>query len=233
MRLFLTQYGHPRLAKYAHNSLISSLTQRRHFVKPRTKVRDPLDSAPSVTLDYSSITETKGLEDDGYSQKKLTFIHRPPPTAPSPHSIINAPASPLLRPATPHKHIFKGVVKLRPGESPVVIGGHKQTKSSEAESETDSGEPPLLRSYPHIRRRHLGEEDLAKMRTLRETNPQVYTRQRLAKMFDCSPVFVSMAAPLPREALKEVWREKLEQKEGWTWRKQLVREMRKKRRELW
>jgi Mitochondrial ribosomal protein subunit L20 len=233
MRGFSTQYSRPRLAKYVHNSLISSSTQRRHFVKPRTKVRDPLESAPSAKLDYPSITETKGLEDDGYSQKKLTFIHRPPPTSPSPHSMITAPASPLLRPATPHKPIFKGVVKLRPGESPVIIGGHKQTRSSERESETDSGEPPLLRSYPHIRRRHLGEEDLARMRTLRETNPQLYTRQRLAKMFDCSPVFVSMAAPLPREALKEVWREKLEQKEGWTWRKQLVREMRKKRKDLW
>lgn len=229
MRLALSQCGRPTFLNNSTNVVKSTLNQRRHFVKPRPKVGDPLENAPSTTLDYPSLMETKGLEDDGYSQKKLTFIHRPPPSAPSPHSMITAPASPLLRPATPHKPIFKGVVKLRPGEAPVVVG--KTSKQTSDGSNT--GEPPLLREYPGIRRRHLDEKELTRMRKLRESNPQLYTRLRLAKMFDCSPVFVSMAAPLPREALKEVWREKLEQKEGWTWRKQLVREMRKKRKDLW
>jgi len=236
MGLLLQQCVRPRLTNYCKNLLSSSSTQRRNFVKPRTKVRDPLESAPSVQLDYPSITETKGLGQDGYSHKKLTFIHRPPPTAPSPYSVITAPASPLLRSASSHKTTFKGVVKLQPGKPPVIVGGPMQKRAPEGNAEharVDPGEPPLLKPYPHVRRRHLGEEDLAKMRKLREDNPMLYTRQRLAKMFNCSPVFVSMAAPLPRDALKEVWRQKLEQREGWTWRKQLVREMRRKRRELW
>ncbi|GLB38439.1 putative mitochondrial ribosomal protein subunit L20 [Lyophyllum shimeji] len=33
--------------------------------------------------------------------ENLTFIHRPPPTAPSPFSLTVAPSSPLLRPPTP------------------------------------------------------------------------------------------------------------------------------------
>ncbi|KIM33754.1 hypothetical protein M408DRAFT_13551 [Serendipita vermifera MAFF 305830] len=218
--------AHGRFGFQTNSSILLS-TQRRHFVKPRPKVRDPLENAPSSTLEYPSITETKGLEQDGYSQKKLTFIHRPPPTAPSPHSIVTAPASPLLRPATPHKALFKGVVKLKPGESPVILGGSSKLAANE-------DEPPLLRTFPpSTRKQHLEEKDLVRMRKLRESNPQLYTRTRLAKMFDCSPLFVSMAAPLPREVLHQVWKEKLEQKEGWTWRKQLVREMRKKRKDMW
>lgn len=239
LRLSL-QCTRPRIS--ANNNTYSIFAQRRHFVKPRTKVRDPLANAPSTTLSYPHITETQGIPEGEAAINKLTFIHRPPPTSPSPHSIITAPASPLLRAPTDHKKVFKGIVKLVPGRAPIITKDGKvpreETPSKRQEAiarfmEQHAGEPPLLREYPGAKSRHLTENELKRMRGLREKNPQLYTRSRLAKMFGCSPVFVSMAAPLPREALQEVRKNEKEQKMGWTWRKQLHREMRKKRRALW
>jgi hypothetical protein len=57
--------------------------------RPAYHAKDPLVNNPKAAV-------TK-LEEDG-----LTFIHRPPPTAPTPFSLMTAPASPLLRPPTPY-----------------------------------------------------------------------------------------------------------------------------------
>jgi len=53
--------------------------------RPAYHAKDPLIDNPKAV-----VTE---LEDEN-----LTFVHRPPPTAPSPFSLTTAPASPLLRP---------------------------------------------------------------------------------------------------------------------------------------
>ncbi|KAH9948837.1 mitochondrial ribosomal protein subunit L20-domain-containing protein [Amylocystis lapponica] len=55
--------------------------------RPPYRAPDPLINNPHAT--YQALPED------------LTFIHRPPPTAPSPESYTTAPASPLLRPAGP------------------------------------------------------------------------------------------------------------------------------------
>ncbi|THH06803.1 hypothetical protein EW146_g9499 [Bondarzewia mesenterica] len=55
--------------------------------KPRMRQPDPLLGNPKAT--------TTSLPDD------LTFIHRPPPSAPTPLSYTTNPTSPLLRPAAP------------------------------------------------------------------------------------------------------------------------------------
>ncbi|KAG5648301.1 hypothetical protein DXG03_004873 [Asterophora parasitica] len=62
--------------------------------KPGTSER-PAYHAPDPLVNNPQAVVTS-LEDDA-----LTFIHRPPPSAPSPYSLSTAPSSPLLRPATP------------------------------------------------------------------------------------------------------------------------------------
>ncbi|KAJ7069864.1 mitochondrial ribosomal protein subunit L20-domain-containing protein [Mycena amicta] len=63
--------------------------------KPRTAERppyrapDPLENNPNA-----AVTQL---------DSSLTFIHRPPPTAPSPYSLTTNPVSPLLRPPTTPK----------------------------------------------------------------------------------------------------------------------------------
>ncbi|KAK7048267.1 60s ribosomal protein l20 [Favolaschia claudopus] len=54
--------------------------------RPAYHAPDPLNNNPQAVV-------TALPEND------LTFIHRPPPTAPSPHSLTTNPVSPLLRPS--------------------------------------------------------------------------------------------------------------------------------------
>ncbi|KAF7299057.1 60s ribosomal protein l20 [Mycena indigotica] len=64
--------------------------------KPRTAERPPY-RAPDPLLNNPNAAVTE-------LTSKLTFIHRPPPTAPSPLSLTTNPVSPLLRPPTTPKN---------------------------------------------------------------------------------------------------------------------------------
>lgn len=61
---------------------------------PGTSER-PAYHAPDPLINNPGATVTTLTDED------LTFIHRPPPTAPTPFSTTLSPASPLLRPAPP------------------------------------------------------------------------------------------------------------------------------------
>lgn len=160
--------------------------------KPPARFPDPLRNNPNAV-----VTPLEG--------GKLAFIHRPPPSAPSPLSTTLNPASPLLRPAT--------------------------TPPSDAL-------PPLLRpsaySPPPAR---LSREDIEKLRALRRSDPDVYSCAKLAKMFECTPSFVSQVAALPRR-LRRVFARRQEAKveavqNRWGERKATVRAIREKRRAFW
>jgi hypothetical protein len=73
------------------------------------------------------------------------------------------------------------------------------------------------------------------MRELRNhPNPaQRKSRNELAKMFGCTQFFVGIAAPLEKEAVKEIYRERERQKANWGVRKQFFRDVRQKRLEAW
>ncbi|KAJ6584833.1 mitochondrial ribosomal protein subunit L20-domain-containing protein [Mycena capillaripes] len=62
--------------------------------KPGTAER-PAYHAPDPLVNNPQAVVTTLPEED------LTFIHRPPPTAPSPYSLTTNPVSPLLRPRQP------------------------------------------------------------------------------------------------------------------------------------
>lgn len=159
--------------------------------KPPARFPDPLRNNPNAVV--------TPLEGD-----KLTFIRRPPPSAPTPHSTTLDPASPLLRPA----------------------------------ASTGSPLPPLLRpSAYRPEPERLSKEDIEKLRTLRLSNPDVYSCTKLAKMFNCTPGFVSQVAALPR-SLRRVFARKQEGKvqaikAGWGERKSTFRTIREKRRQFW
>lgn len=165
---------------------------RTYATRPPARVTDPLLNNPNAVVTR--------LEGD-----KLTFIHRPPPSAPSPFSTTLHPASPLLRPAT----------------------------------STGSGpRPPLLRpSEYRPAPERLSKEDMDKLRSLRRSNPDLYSCSKLAKMFNCTPSFVSQVAALPRSLRKAFARKqqaKLDAvKAGWGERKTTLRAIKEKRRQFW
>lgn len=184
----------PRLP-FALSSRCRTYATRRPE-KPPARFPDPLKNTSNAVVTT--------LQDDN----NLTFIYRPPPSVPSPHSTTLDPASPLLKPRTPSN------------------GG-------------DSGPlPPLLRpsSYkPELER--VSREVIEKIRALRLSQPRTHSRTKLAKMFNCTPNFISKVAALPRPQRKqfmgELKAEHAAVRGRWGERKATVVAIRQKRREFW
>ncbi|KAI0081581.1 hypothetical protein K474DRAFT_1249747 [Panus rudis PR-1116 ss-1] len=65
--------------------------------RPPYRPSDPLVNNPHASY--------QPLSDD------MTFVHRPPPTAPSPFSYTVSPTSPLLKPANPENNVLPPTVR--------------------------------------------------------------------------------------------------------------------------
>jgi len=160
--------------------------------RPAYRPPDPLVNNPKATVTT--------LEDEN-----LTFIHRPPPSAASPHSFTTNPCSPLLKPV------------------PTLVDGPL---------------PPFARPGLHKPGpERASDETIAKIRELREKEPDKYSRGQLAKMFNVTRAFVSTVAPLKvtkrKEIQEQVEKEHEVARSKWSERHSLVKAIRKKRRELW
>lgn len=93
--------------------------------------------------------------------------------------------------------------------------------------------PPPVRQ-PYTKKYHLKEGDLEEMRRLRTEDPDTWSANKLAKKFDCSVLFVSIATDgiatrkkLQQELVTEVV------KSNWGTKRRLAREDRAIRREKW
>ncbi|TFK28033.1 hypothetical protein FA15DRAFT_665803 [Coprinopsis marcescibilis] len=161
--------------------------------RPPAKHKDPLTSSASA-----HITE---LEEDG-----LTFIHRPPPSAPSPASLTTAPSSPLLQPAAP--------------------------------SPEGTALPPLLRKEkPQPQWTPVSPENIEKMKELRASDPVKYSTNKLAEMFGCSRMFITLATRISTKQLTALRRtqatEHEEHRARWSDRHKLVKAVRVRQRQHW
>ncbi|THH03785.1 hypothetical protein EW145_g6011 [Phellinidium pouzarii] len=188
-------------ARFASSSLpFSSFTRSyatRRPVKPPVKIVDPLTSSSNASIQQLS---------DG-----VTFIYRPPPSAPSPFSTTVRPASPLLRPSS---------------------------SSSSSVASADIPVPPRVKKERIFPSNHvLSEADFVAMRELRASDPVYYTRTRLAKEFKCSPFLVGQKVPLDKTsktaALEKIYNEHAQIREKWGEQKSMAVAIRKKRREFW
>jgi hypothetical protein len=183
-------------------TLDRSYKNKKSAGRRRSHATDPLKDNPRALV-------VPLLEDN------VTFIHRPPPTAPSPHSLTTAPSSPLLRPSPP---------------SPPT--------DSDTQSTVVQQLPPVLRpsalKEPPPR---LSDEAIEEMRRLRLSDPQKYTRGMLARMFGCTTNFVGYVAALKRSqrrpivAAREEAHERM--RERWGTKKSLAKDIKQKRREFW
>ncbi len=101
-------------------------------------------------------------------------------------------------------------------------------------STATSNLPPALR--PKSRRAEsqpITPEQIATIQRLRKEDPITYTKSKLAKEFNCSPLFVSIVAPLEK-GVKQVKRQQDELKrQSWGLNKRVARAEREERRLLW
>jgi len=103
--------------------------------------------------------------------------------------------------------------------------------SSTLRSSSSSLPPPVIKPKPGYQRHHLSEEDVAEIRRLRTTDPENWTRLKLARKFNCSSLFVGMCCEATKEKI-EAEKAKLEAlKARWGPKRRMAREDRFKRRE--
>lgn len=144
---------------------------------------------------------------DGHTQDHIVF--NPPSSAPS---VYHTPSK-FLPPNDRRRQLLAEI----PGQAP--------------SSHTSKLPPPVRK--PYEKQYHLTAADMEEIRRLRRENPDVWTRDRLAKRFDCSNLFVGIvceASPERKEAQQQI----LEAvKLKWGRRRRIAREDRTKRRELW
>lgn len=106
-----------------------------------------------------------------------------------------------------------------------------ETSGQTPSSQTSKLPPPVRKSYE--KKYHLTAADMEEIRRLRRENPDIWTRDTLAKKFDCSNLFVGIvceASPERKESQQQI----LEAvKLKWGRRRRTAREDRAKRRVLW
>ncbi|KAI0771180.1 mitochondrial ribosomal protein subunit L20-domain-containing protein [Trametes elegans] len=157
--------------------------------RPPYRAPDPLVNNPHAT--YQDLPEN------------VTFIHRPPPTAPSPLSYTTSPASPLLRdgPTVP-----QGALPPRVGK--------------------DRGEKARLSDEDIAQLRELRRADPATWTRGKLAKKFNCTPWFVGKM-------VSLKGPDRRRALEAREQEHAAAKASWGQRKSLQADIRKKRKEYW
>ena len=164
--------------------------------KPPPRVPDPLADVPKVQL-----------------EDNITFIHRPPPSMPSPESFTTTPSSPLLY-------------------SPTEPQGTTT-------SLTDPSLPPVSRPslIPKKKYPRMTYKVIQTMRELRHSDPAKWTCTTLAARFNCSPNFVSLVAGLKGSDWKQQTRSTAEEhqraRDKWGERRALLQKVRVKKREFW
>lgn len=80
---------------------------------------------------------------------------------------------------------------------------------------------------------HLTPADVEEIRKLRLSDPMNWSRHKLAKRFECSPLFIAMACEASTEK-KAIQRQVLESVQSrWGPKRRMAREDRQLRREAW
>lgn len=97
-------------------------------------------------------------------------------------------------------------------------------------SQTDL--PPVFKETPE-KKYHLTPADIEEIRKLRLSDPMTWSRWKLARRFDCSPLFIAMvceASPQKKEIQKQVLQAV---QSRWGTKRRMAREDRELRKEAW
>ncbi|KAI9928070.1 hypothetical protein ASPWEDRAFT_42263 [Aspergillus wentii DTO 134E9] len=97
----------------------------------------------------------------------------------------------------------------------------------------NAGELPGVFKTAPERKYHLNPSDIEEIRKLRLSDPMTWSRWKLAKRFDCSPMFIGMVCEASPQK-KEIQRQVLEAVQSrWGAKRRMAREDRQLRKESW
>ncbi|KAI9709205.1 MAG: hypothetical protein M1812_007728 [Candelaria pacifica] len=138
------------------------------------------------------------------------------------HIVFNPPSSEPSVYHTPSKFLPKNDQRQNPST----------TRTSDDPSTPKIYLPPPVRK-PYEKKYHLTEADISEIRRLRKEDPGVWTREKLAKKFNCSNLFVGIVCEASKEHKEKQLRILEAVKSRWGRRRREAREDRTRRRETW
>jgi hypothetical protein len=141
-------------------------------------------------------------------QSEDHIIYNPPPSAPS---------------------AFQTPTKFLPPDD---IRKSLRTDASSG-NQQDAGVLPTVYKKPGQKQYHLKPADIAEIRKLRLSDPMLWSRWKLAKRFECSPMFIAMVCEAGPEK-RQIQRKVLEAVQSrWGVSRRMAREDRQLRKETW
>ncbi|KAF1843115.1 uncharacterized protein K460DRAFT_290322 [Cucurbitaria berberidis CBS 394.84] len=176
-----------------------------------------LPEAPSYTSDRSA----------------PTLIFNPPSSAPN---VYHTPLK-FLPKDDKRRQLYAAAQRYatttahRRQTSPVAMPGTPLSAPSFLPPRPSASLPAPLRQ-PYEKRYHLTAQEIEEIRQLRLSDPDKWTRVRLAEKFGCSQFFVGMIVKVPEKAEK-VSAEHEAARRKWGQRRRTAREDRERRKVLW
>lgn len=210
---------------------------RTLFVRPASQLLSPLRLfAPSKAAAPLPLISSRGHKTTARTKRALkiaphdSFLPSRTSTAATDSIIYNPPSSEASPEHTPFIFLPRNdprrqaILRLRSS------GNDPTAYSSSVTAEGDL--PPEMRYKRRQPKYNLTKEHIEEMRRLRSEDPLTWSVQKLARKFECSTVFVQMAAPATPEHLQWL-KAKMERKtERWGPKRTQAREDRKRRAEM-
>lgn len=137
------------------------------------------------------------------------------------HIVFNPPSS--------APSIYHTPIKFLPKEDP----RRALFSASPLAQKTSSQKLPSPVRKPYDKTYHLTEEDMLEIRRLRKENPDKWTRNNLARKYNCSAFFVGIVAEATQEQKDRQLQTLDAIKARWGAKKTMAREDRIRRRETW
>lgn len=222
----------------------------RSLLRPASQLLSPLRALSPFNITTASAVSIPLLSSRGHKTTARTkralkiaphdsFLPSRAAAFPAADSIIyNPPASEASPEHTPFIFLPRNdprrqaILRLRSSSSSNDPTGYAASASSPSTEQQQQLLPPEMKYKRRQPKYNLTKEHIEEMRRLRAEDPLTWSVQRLARKFECSTVFVQMAAPAPPEHLQWL-RGKMERKmERWGPKRTQAREDRKRRAEM-
>ncbi|KAL7949406.1 mitochondrial ribosomal protein subunit L20 domain-containing protein [Trichoderma barbatum] len=207
----------------------------RTLIRPASQLLNPLRCLATTAVSLP-LTPSRGHKTTARTKRALkmaphdSFLPSRTTAFPAADSIIyNPPASE----ATPEHTPFIFLPRNDPRRLAIMrLRSSANDPTAYSTQQTNGELPPEMRYKRRQPKYNLTKEHIEEMRRLRNEDPLTWSVQKLARKFECSTVFVQIAAPAPPEHLQWL-KGKMERKmERWGPKKTQAREDRKIRAEM-
>ncbi|CAK7246116.1 MAG: hypothetical protein STHCBS139747_007738 [Sporothrix thermara] len=147
--------------------------------------------AGSSSGSSSQVATTLGTIPSASGNGATTLLYNPPASAPS---VYQTPFKFLPKSDPRRRSNLTALFKTAPASSSPSSSSSSSASSSSSSSSQQTPQAPELghRSYAPTKQYHLTEQDVAEIRRLRALDPIEWSVHRLARHFECSPIFVML-----------------------------------------